>query len=381
VKCLPLVAGLSLWLPTQSLADAAEGMTRPSNIFYLGDSYLDADNYFSLIHATTKAYAPPWSTIVNLALGLPAVGRWTSAGDQPPLGNDYAVAGAGINFSTLTAANTSLHGQIAKLLQDYPQGLPSGSLVVIGIGTNDVRNAVELGGIWSSASTDWRLDNAGFTVPEIDSSVTVSVTSTAGMTPGQLHFIAFPNDSKPAIMALTKVDPLEHKVTLTNKRGTPGTTISPNSGFQVCGKWFLEQELPILAADIESVAKHGASASNRGDVILVLLPPTDMLPEYNKQPTQFAAKQAWKYLYEKLRTLALQNPRWIRTFDLKPIFRDVFSHPKQYGFRFNHPGWLGSGSANPNEYMFQDLAHPSGSMHRLIAERFLEFLQVNGFTH
>jgi len=61
------------------------------------------------------------------------------------------------------------------------------------------------------------------------------------------------------------------------------------------------------------------------------------------------------------------------TFDLKSVFQDVFSDPAHYGFKFNYPGWLGTGSADPNEYMFWDSLHPSGSMHGYIADRFLPF--------
>jgi phospholipase/lecithinase/hemolysin len=64
------------------------------------------------------------------------------------------------------------------------------------------------------------------------------------------------------------------------------------------------------------------------------------------------------------------------TFDLKSVFQDVFSDPPHYGFKFNYPGWKGSGSTDPDEYMFWDWVYPSGSMHRYIADRFLQFLRA-----
>jgi phospholipase/lecithinase/hemolysin len=46
----------------------------------------------------------------------------------------------------------------------------------------------------------------------------------------------------------------------------------------------------------------------------------------------------------------------------------------------NYPGWLGTSSRDPNEYMFWDPVHPSGLMHQHIAQRFLEFLRARGLS-
>jgi lysophospholipase L1-like esterase len=362
---------LSIWLWLPGLLWGHDIVKR-SNIFYLGDSYLDDGNYQALSHATGEAYAPPWSRVVNLALGLPSVGRWTSEGSHAPFGNNYAVAGAEINSSSLSSANTSLHGQVLKLLEDYPHGLPSNSLVVIGIGTNDVREVIGFGGIWSTSASEWKLGNTGFTVPTVNATVTVPVASTIGMTAGPMNLVVFPGSSGPVMMAVSEVDPKASKITLTNKLGPPGTNIAANSAFEACGKWFLDQELPVLTGDIKSVAAH------HGQIILVLLPPTDVLPEFNQKPAQAIAHETWKYLYDKMTSLATHDT--IRTFDLKPIFQEVSSDPSHYGFKFSYPCWLGTGSSNPNDYMFWDLDHPSGSMYRYIAQRFLDFLRTEGST-
>jgi lysophospholipase L1-like esterase len=359
-----------------ALADhhaVAAGLT---NIFYLGDSYLDDGNYKALTNGSASEYASnsaPWSTVVNVTLGLPSTGRWTPAGSQSALGNNYAVSGAGINCSS-TPTNTSLHGQAAKLLADYPHGLPAGSLVVIAIGTNDVMGVVGSGGVWSTQYSKWKLGNADFTVPAIDSSVTVPVTSTSGMTPGPKNLVVFPINSAPVIMALTQVNPGESIVTLTNKIGSPSSKISANSEFEVCGKWFIDQVLPILAADIKSIE------ADQGRVVLVLLPPTDLLPNFNRQSNQALVHDTWKYCYDKMSTIVSQDSDRLMTFDLKPVFQDVFSDPTHYGFKFNYPGWKASGSAYPDDYMFWDSVHPSGAMHRYIAERFLQFLRTKGLA-
>jgi phospholipase/lecithinase/hemolysin len=41
---------------------------------------------------------------------------------------------------------------------------------------------------------------------------------------------------------------------------------------------------------------------------------------------------------------------------------------------------MGTSASDPNEYMFWDPCHPSGLMHRHIAQRFLEFLRAHGFS-
>jgi hypothetical protein len=364
---------LFLWLAV-TLPSAETMAGSLSKILYLGDSYVDDGNYKALNKGAGPDYfsnASPWSTVANLALGLPSAARW--AGDHSPSGNNYAVAGAGINISP-TAADTSLHGQVTKLLKDYPHGLPADSLVVIAIGTNDVRAVVGFGGIWSNASTEWKLGKTGFTVPAADSSVTVPVTSTAGMTAGPMNLVAFTNGGAPVMMALTKIDPAGNTVTFTNKFGSPGTNVAANSTFEVCAKWFLDQVLPIFAADLKSVV------ADQGHVVLVLLPPTDMLPTYNHQSNQALAHETWRYVYEKMRALSTTDAEKIVVFDLKSVFQDVFSDPTHYGFKVNYPCWQGTGAADPNEYMFYDGFHPSGSMHKLIAQRFVEFLRAKGLA-
>jgi GDSL-like Lipase/Acylhydrolase len=347
-----------------------------TKVFYLGDSYLDDGNYKALSKAPGPDYfsnAAPWSTVSNTALGLPTNGRWTSAGNQSPLGTNYAVAGCGINIS-LTPTNTSLHGQIAKLLQDYPHGLPSDSLVVIAIGTNDVRSVMGFGGIWSQGSSEWRVGKTGFSVPAADATVTVSVTSTAGMVAGPTNYITFANAGAPVMMLVTRVDPVGNKVTLTSKFGSPGTSIAANSPFEVCGKWFLDQEFPVLTADLKSIL------SDHGRIVFVLLQPTDMLPTYNRQPSQTVVHETWRYFYEKTKAIVSNEDQKILVFDLKSVFEDVFSDPQRYGFKLSFPCWMGTGAPDPNDYVFWDSFHPSGSMHRYIAQRFLAFLHSSGLA-
>lgn len=359
-----------------ALANQHAAVAGLTNVFFLGDSYLDDGNYKALTNQPIPEFASnsaPWSTVVNVALGLTTAGRWTLAGSQSPLGTNYAVMGAGINYSP-TSTNTSLHGQAARLLADYPQGLPAGSLVVIAIGTNDVMGVVGFGGLWSTQSSEWKLGNTDFTVPAVDSSVTVPVTSTSGMTPGAKNLVVFPSSPGPVIMALTQISRDESTVVLTNKSSSPGSKILANSEFEVSGKWFVDQLLSILAADIKSIL------ADKGRVVLVLLPPTDLVPNFNRQPTQALVHDTWKYCYDKMSSLVSEDTDRLMTFDLRPVFQDVFSDPTHYGFKLNYPGWKASGSAYPDDYMFWDWVHPSGAMHRYIAERFLQFLRTKGLA-
>jgi GDSL-like Lipase/Acylhydrolase len=356
------------------LSDYQAAAAQVTNIFYLGDSYLDDGNYQALRNRLGSANASdsaPWDNVVNVTLGLPSAGRWASPGSQSPVGNNYAVCGAAIKYSP-TPIDTSLHGQVAKLLADYPHGLPAGSLVVMAIGTNDVIGVVGFGGIWSIQSTGWNLGNSGFSVPGIGSSVTLPVTSTAGLAAGPSNSVVFPTSPTPVIMAVTEVNPRRSTVTLTNQIGSPGSRIAANSAFEVCGKWLIDQSLPILAADIRSVV------ADQGRVVLVLLPPTDLLPNFNRQSNQALVHKTWQYFYDQMSRLVREETDRLMTFDLKSVFQDVFFDPSRYGFKFCYPGWVGSGPADPNEYMFWDSVHPSGSMHRYIAERFLQLLRKKG---
>jgi lysophospholipase L1-like esterase len=349
--------------------------TALTNIIYLGDSYLDDGNIKAL--TTTKApdffsNSAPWPTLVNRALGLPAVGRWTSAGSQSPLGNNYAVSGAGISYSS-TPTNTSLHGQVAKLLADYPHGIPANSLVVVAIGTNDVIGVAGFGGIWSTQSSPWKLGTEDFTVPAVGSAVTVPVASTVGMKGGSNNLIIFPLPV-PTMMELTQVNSEKGTVILTNKFGSPGTNIPANADFEVCGRWFIDQEWPQFISDLKSIV------ADRGRLVLVLLPETDLLPQFNRQSNQALVLETWRYCYDKMRALVPKDTNQLIKFDLNSVFQDVFSDPGHYGFKFNYPGWLWSGAPDPNQYMFWDSVHPSGAMHRHIADRFLQFLRGRGLA-
>jgi hypothetical protein len=409
VKYSPLLLGVLLWLPSLAAANPANATVprlsmgaptidakmpadvaaKPSakanktahapklaTIFYLGDSYLDDGNYEGLTGLPPQYFSnePPWGTDVNITLGLADVGRWTAAGSPPnPLGNNYAVAGASIDGG-LTPVDSSFPAQVRLLLCDYPNGLPADSLVVVAIGTNDIIAAIGAGGIWSINLFGWQLNNSKFTVPAIGSTVTVQVSDTLGLVAGPNSRIIFPNTPGLTIMAVTAVNPGTSSVTLTNVTGTPGTLVSRNAKFEMAASDILDSEIPTFTQAIKTLVAHGAR------LVLTLPWRTDFLPLYNQGADQGLAYSTWLYLYIKMAEAMIKEAPAVLYFDLSGFFDMVFINFAGYGFLYNYPGWDLNPSVSANEYVFYDVAHPSGLMHQLIAENFLEFLQQAGLA-
>lgn len=67
-------------------------------------------------------------------------------------------------------------------------------------------------------------------------------------------------------------------------------------------------------------------------------------------------------------------------FDLSDYFAAVYFNYSQYGFLYNYPGWDDNPNVNANSYMFWDSVHPSGKMHQLIADDFMQFLNQFGLA-
>jgi hypothetical protein len=357
--------------PNDTLRQAPFGL---EDIIYLGDSYLDDGNY-EAITGFPPAYLsnePPWSTQVNLALGFPAVGRWTVAGSPPnPLGINYAVGGASID-GCITSVDTSLVGQVNLVLSDYPNGLPADKIVVVAIGTNDVIVAMDLGGIWSSNLPGWRLKGSGFIIPIVGSTVTVHVENTKGLVAGSNNLIAFTKSAYFTVFSVTAIDPSNSTVTLTNLYGIPGTRVSSHAPFEMAATYVLDLRVPIFAQEIKALLR------DRANLVLALPQRTDFLPVYDQQPDQSMAYITWLYLYTKMTTAISKETLGIRFFNLSGFFDAVFFNYTEYGFLYNYPGWDENPSIGANEYVFWDSYHPSGLMHQLIADDFIEFLQPLG---
>ena len=400
VKYSPLLLGLLLWLPGLDSASADNAPVSPfslskpavntkssgnatarpgaawrtphgvQNIFYLGDSYLDDGNFEAITGLPPEFYSnePPWGTDVNVALGLIAVGRWTPAGSPPnALGNNYAVAGASIEGS-LTPVDTSFLGQVNLMLADYPHGLPADSLVVVAIGTNDIIGALDLGGIWSINLFGWRLNGPGFVVPAVGSTVTIKVDNVIGLVAGSNNLVAFPSTSALTALSVTAVDFPDSTVTLTNVTGTPGTVLSTNASFEMAASFILDLEAAAFGQGIKELL------DDRANLVLTLPWRTDFLPLYDRQTNQTLAYSTWLYLYAKMATaIAAKTPKTIY-FDVSGFFNEVFFNFTQYGFLYNYPGWDDNPNVAANEYVFWDDLHPSGQVHQLIADDFIQFL-------
>jgi hypothetical protein len=289
------------------------------NIFYLGDSYLDDGNYQALTGFQLEYFSnePPWGTDVNVALGFKAVGRWTTAGSPPnPLGNNYAVSGASIGGVT-APIDTSFRGQVNLMLSDYPKGLPTNTLVVVAIGTNDVIVAMNLGGIWSTNLSGWRLNHSGFTVPAVGATATVQVADTTGLVAGPNNLVIFAKGRKWTLLSVTAVDTQSSTVAFTNVIGKPGTLVSPNSSFEMAASYVLDLAVPIFTQEINALLDDGAR------LVLALPQRTDILPLYNQGADQGLAYSTWLYLYTKMAMAVSQKP--VQNFDLNGFFDTVFS--------------------------------------------------------
>ena len=384
-KHTPLLLGLLLWLPSLASADSADVAAKLSNaqqktppvvknIFYLGDSYLDDGNYQALTGFPLEYFSnePPWGTDVNVALGFKAVGRWTTAGSPPnPLGNNYAVSGASIEGG-LTPINTSFRAQVHLMLSDYPKGLPTNTLVVVAIGTNNVIGAMNLGGIWSTNLSGWRLNRSGFTVPAVGATVTVQVADTTGLVAGPNNLVIFANGRKLTLLSVTAVDTQSSTVAFTNVSGKPGTLVSQSSSFEMAASYVLDFAVPIFTRKINALLADGAS------LVLALPQRTDILPLYNQGADQGLAYSTWLYLYTKMAMAVSKKP--FSNFDLNGFFDTVFFNFASYGFLYNYPGWDDNPNVSANEYVFWDSAHPSGKMHQLIAGDFIQFLSHAGLA-
>lgn len=341
-----------------------------TSIIYLGDSYLDDGNYEAITGLPPEYYSnePPWSTDVNVTLGLPAVGRWTPAGStgtQP--GTNYAVAGASIE-GDLTPVDTSFRGQVNLLLSDYPNGVPGNTLVVVAIGTNDVIGAIDLGGVWSLNLAGWQLSDSGFSIPAVGSAVTVHVANTFGLLAGPNNAVAFASNTALNLFTVTGVNTVNSTVTLTNLTGVPGTLVAPNARFQMAATYYLDHELPVFTQQIKALLGDGAN------LVLTLPLRTDFLPVYDQQSDQTLAYFTWLYLYANMEK-AIPKKALTLFYDLSDFFSLVFFNYTQYGFLYNYPGWDENPNVSANEYVFWDSLHPSGQTHQLIADDFIQFLQ------
>jgi hypothetical protein len=364
-------AKMSANVAAKPIDQAAKGRFVLGGIIYLGDSYLDDGNFEAITGFPPEYYSnqPPWGTDVNVALGLPAVGRWTPAGSTgSQLGNNYAVAGASIEGSNTEPVDSSFNGQVNLLLSDYPNGIPADTLVVAAIGTNDVIGAMNLGGIWSFNFSGWQLSNSGFSIPAVGSTVTVQVANTFGLFPGATNVIAFVSNTAFNLFTVTAVDPVNSTVTLSNLTGAPGTTVAANARFEMAATDYLDHELPVFAQQIKALLDDGAN------LVLALPQRTDFLPIYDQQSNQTLAFFTWLYLYAEMEA-AIPKHSGTLFYDLSGFFAQVFFNYTQYGFLYNYPAWADNPNISANEYMFWDSLHPTGLMHQLIADDFIQFLQ------
>jgi hypothetical protein len=358
---------------------AGPGSKTGTVIFYLGDSLLDNGNCNYLNGGKGDAWSsngPTWGPVANEILGLPCLPRWTPSGSiAGQLGTNYAVAGAGIN-SYITPVKTSLLEQISKLLADYPNGLPTNSLVVIFIGNNDVGVAGSVpsgGGVWSAAK--WKT-TAASKVPLAAGAGVVSVESSNGAIPGLTNYVIFRTPSGvlgPFI--ITGVPDGKHLI-IQNPFGiAPGASLPGQATIEVFSSWLLHENLVTLVPKIASLLSAGAK-----NVIWTNLEKITLLPVFRGAQLGVADASVayWNRTAESL--IHPGSTRNIELFDIASAYQEMCGDPNKYGFKDAVTPWNNSPNINPDDLVFYDIVHLTAAAHRFIGKRFLQMLHRRGLV-
>jgi hypothetical protein len=162
------------------------------------------------------------------------------------------------------------------LVSDYPNGVPADTVVVVAIGTADVIGTMNVGGIWSTNLSAWRLKHSEFTVPAVGATVTVQVAVTTGLAAGPNSLVVFLNGRNFTLFSVSAVNTQSSTLTLTSVSGKPGTLVSQNSSFEMAASYLLDFAVPIFTKGINALLADGAS------LVLALPQRTDILPLYNQ---------------------------------------------------------------------------------------------------
>lgn len=350
-----LFLGAMVFIGTGSAAQAA-----PS-IIWLGDSWLDNNNFYS-IEGQPPSDTRTWGVDVNTSLGEQCIGRWSAAGSPPnPLGFDYAVAGASISLDITGSVNSSLLGQIALLVADYPSGLPANTVVVVSIGINDLDTFASFGPIWETNVAGWTVDEpGGFDLPAPGSTVNFQVKSSAGAVAGSANNLAFLLAGSPPSgpFEITAVPDSTH-ITFEN------TGFSEYAGVYVPDGTFTQ---PMAEAAVDYDLAHLSAALpsllslNPALLVLAKTPNPGLLPANSADVPLVTG--IWKYWISELITLPPvvqgQASGTVSLFALDSVVSKLIAK-------------------HSSAFFFVDAYHPTPAAHRLIANQFLKYLQRENF--
>lgn len=349
-------------------------------VFWLGHSILDKANGQALFSgAYRNTDQKVWGEYVNIFLGQAYNGRYAPEGSPPnPLGQCYAVSGAGV------VGTNGLTQQIAKLITDQGPTLPSGSIVVIQIGNNDITTAiVNSGGIWAgtgAAPTSWAVGAAGGVTVPGSGTFSVTCVTTAGMVAGANNLINFTAAAGNPYFSINSVTDGTHVVC--NVGLFPGAVIPNNSPIIQSAVSYLT--VNIFPAITTPLANLVAALPANGLIVLVSEAHTGYFP-VNSARIALANTTA-DYFRINWALNAPITSKQVAGWDLDSVFVDAITNfppvnsiPSKYGLKNVIAGWGSVSTQAAQDYWFWDTTgHMASSACILVANRFIEFLRMRG---
>ena len=381
-KLFALLSGCFLVAP-QISNSALAGSSRLGPIFLLGDSYLDNagnSNYLAFKNpaGNQNSNGPSYGMDVGASVHQPlaSIGRYTPAGQLPnPLGHCYAVGGALISQNG-AVSNYGLNTQVNQLLTDYNEKLPTGSIVIINIGINDIDIVVLVtGGQWTDTSNSVWTVNGNQTLPAAGSKATIKVKNTIGAVVGKQINIPW-NPSSPQPAAVTGLTTTT--ISFVVPTGFGGLQLKNGANFTTYAQAYIQYEMQPSGAGGNSLSTLLTNLVNAGATITMVSPPDVSLLPAN---SGIATLSHWTYLmyvYE-LNKLIATRQKGVRIWDMNKVMSDIVANPQKYGFKTVRTGWGGASSTNPDDFLFWDSFHPSAAGHRALARSLLGMLNDWGF--
>jgi hypothetical protein len=342
-------------------------------IFWLGASYEDNwPNYYAIQSLTAPTtFSGSWAFLVNATLGQNSVGRWTTAGSVAGnLGRIYAVSGASWS-NYITGVNTTIATQTAKLISDYPGGLPTGSVVVIHCGINEMQFGGNLigGGIFSTDGTTVTWAQSGFTMPANLANINVTVTNSAQCVAGANNLV-FVNGLY--LMTVQAVPDGTH-ITLTNSfNNTQGTVVAAGN-MQAYSATTIAANITAAQTGITNLISAGVS-----QIYFVICPNLGQLPNFSGQAA--LATTTWNYWKTQAKASLYPNTaKQVAVFDVSAVTNNIVTNPTNYGFKDATTQWNNSVTINQNDLLFFDGFHQNAPGHVEIAHQFFSTIRNRSY--
>jgi hypothetical protein len=346
------------------------------DVFWLGASYEDNGYNYNAV----QSLAPPtvtsgsWAFQVCNFLNQGTISnayRWASGGGVAgKLGKIYAVSGSSWG-SYITSVNTSITTQCAKVIADYPGGFPSGSVVVIHCGINEMQSGGVLvgGGIFSADGTTVTWAQAGFTMPAGPAgTVSVTVTSSAQCVAGANNIVLINNSYLMTVSSIIDGTHIQLTNTFSNATGTiPSGTMEAYSAAVIGGN------ITQAATGISNLLAAGAS-----QVIFTICPNVGQLPNFASVAA--LATTTWNYWKAQAKASLYPNTAMqVSVFDMSVVTNNMINSPTAYGLKDSTTQWNSSVTINQNDLMWYDGFHQNAPSHVEIASQFLATIKRRAY--